>query len=429
MQLLFWKSPALFVALRYFGDNTFLGLLKGKPLNFIQLLTGITVFVILSVTAVLVILLSVFNGLEGFTRSIYSTYTPEIKISPRKGKSFVLSADTMELIRQMEGVAVLTGVVEDQALLLYGGEGPEVVSIKGMENNYAAQYRMDTAVVKGSAALFDEAGAAQAMLGLGVQYNMGIDLDNAFVSLQFWYPRQDHQASLDPRRAFRKQFIAPGGVFRLGDPAFNYRYVIVPLTFARSLMNYTEQQYTHLELRTTDDARPWQVKRNLRKLLGDALAVEDSDEQHKTILQAIKIERFFVFMGASLVIAIASFNIFFALAMMAIDKRTDIELFFALGAGRGFVRGAFLWTGTLMGLLGTGLGLLLGVVLCYLQDVYGLAKLGSANSPIGTIPYPIAIHWQDFALTGLVVLSITILASVFPATNASRVGGKASIVK
>lgn len=381
--------------------------------NFIRILSNIAMLGVGVGAAALVIILSVFNGLEDITKSMYKMYNPELKIEAVRGKSFPADSLFLARLKALPGVVSLTEVVEDNVLLRYQ-DRQKVVRMKGVSLNYLSQYKFDTAVVYGSAQLLSERGEPMALMGAGVQYELGVSLKDEFTPLQVWYPVRDRQFSLNPEKAFVRNAIRPGGIFMI-EQLYDQGNIIVPIAFAQDLLRYDGRR-TSVELKA-EPGKVRAVQKSAKALLGEGFSVKTLEEQQENILRAVKIERLFVFITFTFILAIAAFNVFFALAMLAIEKKKDIAILRAMGAGSGQIRRLFLYEGGLIAFTGAALGLLVGGLVCLLQQQFGIVKLGVISSVVQA--YPVSIKWEDFAITALIVIAVTLVASFVPARNAA----------
>ena len=402
-----------YIAKRYF--------FFGKVFNLINIVSLISILVVAIVTLSLVTALSVFNGLEDLIRSLYNTFDPQIKISASLGKSFSLSPALLAEVRNAEGVAVVTEVIEDNALLKYKQE-QIVVKVKGVSDNFLDHHRLDSMIVQGELKLHKD-GNEQAIIGRGVQYLLSVSLTNDFYLLQLLYPRNSDKISSDPQKLIVRENIFPGGVFAI-EKQYDDNYIFVPLTFAQRLFQYGDRR-TALEIKVKDGSKIDNIKKNLQKILGKDFLVQNSDEQHASLLKAVNIEKFFMHSTISFILAIASCNIFFCLTMLAIKKRKDVAILFSLGATPSTIKYIFLLEGALISFTGAGIGLVAGVTLCYLQQEFGLVSMGMETSLVDA--YPVKMKMTDFISTAVTIIVITITASYRPAAKASRINIKTSL--
>lgn len=402
---------SFFIAKRYFRSK--------KEKNFISIISNISMIGVAVGTMALVIVLSVFNGLEDLIRSLYSSFDPQIKVAPAYGKSFEVTDEWLKKVESVPGVYLLTEVVEDNALVRYK-DAQMVVKVKGVAENFIDQKRMDQAIVQGELVL-EKDDINYAIIGRGVQYALSINPKNDFYALQMFYPKNVRPgAGIDPGRMYNQRNIMPGATFAI-EKQYDENYIFVPLDFALDLFEYKNRR-TSLEIKIADGFREKQVQKNLQAALGEDYKILTSDEQHMGLLRAIKIEKLFVYLTFSFILAIASFNIFFSLTMLAIDKKKDIAILYSMGATNKIIKKIFLFEGALIALTGALLGLTLGLLVCWAQQSFGIVSMGMQTSVLEA--YPVKMEIQDFLYTGLTIIIITLLASYRPAIIATRSNNK-----
>lgn len=365
-------------------------------------------------TIALIVVLSVFNGLEGLIRTLYSTFDAELRIVPEKGKTFELTDELIALVEQTEGVAFITEVAEDNALVRYQ-DAEKVVKIKGVSKEFMEQQRLDRAIVQGELR-FKNGEVPLAILGAGVRNELSVSLENDFYVLRLYYPRNVRPGTLDPSKYYIQQNIKPGGVFSI-EKQYDDNYIFVPLDFALRLFDYGSRR-SALEIATSPEVSVRKVQNRLRESLPPGLLVQNSDEQHSSLLRAIYIEKLFVYIAFTFILAVASFNIFFALTMLAIDKRKDIAVLFSMGASKKLVRNIFLAEGAIIALTGAIIGLVVGISIVLLQEQFGLVGMGMQTAVESA--YPVKLQWTDLLFTSISIILITFLASFRPATIASN---------
>ncbi len=367
-------------------------------------------------TMSLVIVLSVFNGLEDLFRSLHSTFNSEILIKPAHGKSFAVNEALLDRISGTRGIDQVFEIIEDNAVLSYR-KAQMAVKMRGVPEGFLHKNGMDSMIVAGKHRL--KAGETDyAIVGSGVQYMLSISLMDDMNPLQVLYPNNTRKTIdiTNAANALRRANIRAGGVFAI-EQRYDNNYIFVPLEFARDLLQMGNRR-TYLEVSLMGDASVGRVQNALQQELGDAFLVQNRDEQHASLLRAIRMEKLFVYITFSFILALASFNIFFSLTMLAIDKKKDVAILAAMGASKAFIRKVFLTEGAIIAFAGTAAGIALGVLICWLQQEYGFVRMGMQTSIVEA--YPVKMRFSDFALTGLTIILITFGASYFPAMKASR---------
>ncbi|MEY3649192.1 MAG: hypothetical protein RLZ13_2077 [Bacteroidota bacterium] len=367
-------------------------------------------------TMALVAVMSVFNGLEDLIRGLFSSFDSELQVTPVAGKSFVATEDWLNGIREVEGVEVITEVIEDNALLEYRGN-QHIARVKAVSDNYFDHERFSKGYFWGDTTL-GTALRPGAILGRGVAFALSVNLDDINSVLQIYYPKAPKSAaSLDPNQLYAAGQVEPRGFFSIEQGVDN-EYILVPLDFFKDLLNYGQKR-TALELKVAPGHSISTVQQAVQTHLGAEFAVKNADEQHATLIRTVKLEKLVVFLTLTFILALASFNIFFSLSMLAIEKKKDLAVLKSMGAKNSLIRGIFLKQGALIAFSGAILGLILGLLLVGAQEKFGLISLGIASGVVDA--YPVRIHWPDLVWISLAVVTITLLASWRPAWIAAQV--------
>lgn len=362
----------------------------------------------------LVIVLSVFNGLEDLIRELNKNFDPELKVEATKGKSFELNTEFLDGIKSIEGVEIVTQVVEDNAYVKYR-ENEMVVKLKGVEKNFVDHHRLDRNIVQGKL-LLEEDGVNYTVIARGVQRALSIHKLSNMYTLQFFYPKRGRTSGMSAVNLTNQRVILPSGVYAI-EKQYDMNYVFVPLDFAVGLLDYGDRR-TSLEIKVSQGHSISDVKESLKNYVGDEFKVLTSDEIHADFFKVLKIEKLFVFITFSFILAIASFNIFFSLTMLAIDKKKDIAILSSFGADKKLIKSIFLSEGALISFIGAFLGLFLGLIICVLQQQFGIVSMGMDTAVVDA--YPVKMQFPDFLYTGLSIITITLLASYRPAIIAAR---------
>ncbi|WP_109742989.1 ABC transporter permease [Arcicella aurantiaca] len=397
----------LYIAKRYFFAR--------KKTSFISLISMISMLGVGVGTMALVVVLSVFNGLEDFQRGLFKSFDADLKITPIKGKHFDCPPLLVQKLSKIDGVKNINQVIEENVLVRYR-DAQMVVNLKGVDDNFLKQDRLKKSLIDGKLKL-KENGISHGIVGSGVAITLGVDVDAFFTPLELWYPRNTNSKTIDftSSDAFNKMSLIPSGVFSI-EQQYDDNYIFAPLTFAQNLFDYNDER-TSLEIQVVNAEEISQVQKAVKEALGGGFTVQNQDEQHASLLRAIKIEKLFVFLTLTFIIGIASFNIFFSLSMLAIEKKEDVKTLYAMGANAGMIQKIFLSEGAIVAFSGAVVGLVLGFGLCWLQQTYGLVSMGIVGALIDA--YPVKIQFWDFFFTALVVVIITMIASYFPAKKAA----------
>ncbi|KYG78035.1 hypothetical protein AWW68_04510 [Roseivirga spongicola] len=401
-------NVSTFIAKRYFTTT--------KKKNFIQVLSWISMFGVAIGTMALIVVLSVFNGLGEVLRGVYSTYDADFKIVPLEGKSFSLTDEQLGQIQQVQGIQSYSRIIEDNAVAIHRDQ-QAVVQLRGVEQSFIETNKLDTFLVRGNLEVRDDKGRNSAILGAGLYYELGALIETGAYEIELIYPKNLRPGALPSTNSVRRVRLRPAAQVNI-DEVLNEKLLLTSFEAASEVLDY-KNRYTALEVYFTSDANADKIEEALEGIVGDKYAILNSDQQHSEIMNAVKVEKLFTYLALSFITLIASFNIFFSLSMLAIEKRRDMSVLYAIGAPTKMVRQIFLKQGILIAFIGAFFGMVLGLLLCYLQDRYGLVGLGMANAVVQA--YPVKIVWTDVALVAVSITLITIVTSYRPALLASKV--------
>ncbi|OFY70204.1 MAG: hypothetical protein A3G23_08635 [Bacteroidetes bacterium RIFCSPLOWO2_12_FULL_37_12] len=400
-------NPSFYIASRYFFTR--------KKRNIIHWLSIISMVGIAIGTMALVVVLSVFNGFKGLIHSLYVSFDPDLLITAKEGKRFSITELDWNKIVLMPGVKNLSKISEDNALAKYG-EKQMVVRIKGVDESFAKNSGIKDHILTGNFQFNDSNYPNLSVIGQGVQSTLGINLYDELTPLNLWYPGELKKVHINPENAFTRKNIFVSGIFSL-EKHYDDQYVLVPLSFAQELFSDT-QRISSLEVTLINESYAQTVKKQIQQIIREKFKIEDRFEQHKSLFTILNIEKFAIFLILTLIILIASFNIYSSLLMLVMDKKKDIAILFALGLDPKNISRIFTWNGMMICLSGAFSGLVLGFLFCLLQKEYGLISLGDISLIVST--YPVEMAWLDFATVFIVVAGITFLASIYPAGKAGE---------
>ncbi|KAA0989570.1 FtsX-like permease family protein [Dyadobacter aurulentus] len=397
------------IAVRYFFSR--------NKRSFISLIARIAMTGVAVGTMAMVVVLSVFNGMEELNRKIFKTFDADVKVTPAAGKRFEITDAILGDIKKVTGVRLVTQIIEDNALARYGNQ-QTIVRLKGVDYSFEEQGRLDTALIEGSLKLYGMNGTPYAIVSEGIRNALSIALEDITVPLEFLYPKTNTKLlNLASPEAFNQLALRPGGVFFIETRYDDY--VIAPVALVDSLMQYRGDR-SALEINVKPGFSEQEVSEQLSAVLGSRFVVKDRDSLNADLLRAIKMEKLFVGVTLSLIILVAAINIFFSLSMLAIEKKKDVSMLYALGASPGLIRRIFLAEGAIVALSGAIAGLLGGILICWLQIKYGFVSMGMTTSLVDA--YPVKLIWEDILYTGVIVVMITMVVSYIPARRAAEAG-------
>jgi len=395
-------NTALFISKRY--------LVSRKRYNLINIISVISLAGIAVGAMALIIVLSVFNGFEGLVKSLFNSFNPDLQITAISGKTFLPDSAFRAGIEKLPGIISLTEVVEENALLKYK-DRQYLATVKGVSNDYLKENPVDTMMLAGRFIL-REGQYDFAILGNLVAYHLGISLNDIANPIYVYAPRRGHIPALSLEGAFNFLPLIPAGVFAIQQD-IDSRYILAPVGFVRDLMEY-DREVTSLEIRMQPGADVSRVKAEVEKLAGGALRVKDRFEQEELLFRIMESEKLAIFIILSFILVLASFNVIGTLSMLVLDKRKDVAVLYSLGANGRMVEKIFLYQGLMISLGGALAGLFLGAGVCWLQQRFGLIRLGSESGSFIVDHYPVKMEAPDFLIVFVIVFVISFLASWYP---------------
>jgi len=392
------KLP-FFIARRY--------LFAKKSHNVINIISLISAIGITIGTAALVVVMSVFNGFVDLGESLYRISDSDLRITPTTGKIFTPQTPEFEKVRQLSGIASFAEVVEENVLLEYRGY-QNVATIKGVDSAFLSTTNMWQAMVDGEFQLW-HGDLEQAVIGRGIAYKLGIGIH--FVDpLHVYAPKREGTISLiNPQASLVSEYIFPAGIFAI-EQSYDNAYLFVPIRFVRNLFDYTNE-VSAIEIQLDKTANADKIQQEIRKILGKDFVVKNRYEQQEIIFRMYKTEKAVVYSILLFMLLIISCNALGSLAMIIIEKKDDVFTLRSMGADDKMISRIFLLEGWMISLLGMIVGVIIGLLLAWAQQVFGLIAM-PGNFLVNA--YPVSIHWSDVALIALTVVSIGYLTAWLP---------------
>ena len=394
-------------------------LFSKKSHNAINVISGISVCGVALATLALVCTLSVFNGFQDLVSNLFTAFDPELKIVPATGKVFDGQDKAIAAIRKMPEVALVSESLEDNALVQYQGRQAMAV-IKGVEDNFEELTPIDTILFgRGELLLHDEV-VDYAIPGVQLLATLGTGI-RFLDPLEVYAPKRGAKVNMaNPAASFTGgNLFSSGLVFAVNQEKYDGSYILTSLKFARQLFQYTtEVSAINLKMKEGTDIDAF--KRKLEKHLGERFRVFDRYEQQADTFRIMKIEKFISYLFLTFILMIACFNVIGSLSMLIIDKRDDVVTLRNLGANDRQIVRIFLFEGRLISVFGAIAGIALGLLLCFLQQRFGLISLGGGNGSFVVDAYPVSVHATDIILVFITVITVGFLSVWYPVRYLSK---------
>ncbi len=404
-------SLSSLIARRYFFSR--------KQRTVINIISWISLIGIAVSTAALIIVLSVYNGIGQVTQTLFNSFDPELVVQPAQGKTLHLHDIDYDALCRTDGVVTVSQIAEENAWMTYR-HNEAIVSLRGVDGNYHLVTGLDTLLYEGIYRFTDTVAAPDdegdtmlttvhyLLMGAEVYYNLGVrDVSNIPVAIHI--PKRGVALGLTMDEAFNTGYALPGGNFYIQQDIDN-RYVVTDIDFVRQLMDYADDECTTLAIALQPGARVSKVKTAVAAQLGDGYRVLDRFEQQPIYYKVFRSERLGIYLILALIVLISTLNLVASLSLLMMDKRHDIATLRSMGMPARQVRRIFRIEGVLIAAMGVAAGLLLGFFVCFVQQQWGVVKMGS-NFVVNA--FPVAMRGIDFLLTTAMVMALSTLAVLF----------------
>lgn len=388
-------------------------LFSKKSTHVINIISGISVIGVAVATMALVVTLSVFNGFHDLVASLLTSFDPQIEVVPAKGKTAPADDPILTKIRNLPQVDVATESVEDQALAIYKGR-QAMVKVKGVEDNFSELSHINDILYGDGEFSLHAANLQFGVVGIRLAEDMGMTADWDG-QLKIYAPKREGQLDMmNPTEGFvEDSLISPGVVFSVKQARYDRDYVLTSIAFARNLFGQ-QGMLSQLEIRLKPGSNLDAVKAEMQEIAGDKYRVLDRMEQQADTFKIMKIEKFIAYIFLTFILAVACFNIIGSLSMLIIDKKNDVITLRNMGASDKQIVRIFLFEGRMISAIGAVLGILIGLLLCWLQQVYGLVSLGSSSGSFIVDAYPVSVHPEDIVLVFITVLAVGFISVWYP---------------
>lgn len=404
-------NTALYIARRY--------LFSKKSTNVINVISAISVLGVAVATMALVVVLSVFNGFSDLVATFFTAFDPTIKVVPVSGKTCSVNAPALMQIRSMEEIEVATECVEDQALAIYGNQ-QAMVNIKGVDDNFdQLTHIRDICYGEGTFELH----AADLQYGIpGIRLAQTMNMPARFLGYMYIYaPNREGQLDMmNPMDGFMvDSLLSPGVVFSVQQGKYDRNYILTSIEFARNLFQ-REGEISSLEIKLKPGSDIAATKEKMKAITGNRFKVLDRYEQQEDTFNIMKIEKLMAYFFLTFILVVACFNIIGSLSMLIIDKKKDVMTLRSLGARDSLIKRIFMIEGWMISIIGALIGVGLGLLLCLIQQQYGIVSLGQSSGSFVIDAYPVSVHYTDVALIFITVVIVGFISVLYPVRYATK---------
>lgn len=388
-------------------------LFSKKSTNIINVISGISVVGVAVATMALVVTLSVFNGFHDLVASLFTSFDPQLKVTPAMGKTAPADDPLLTEIRRLPQIEVATETVEDMALAVYG-ERQAMVMVKGVEDNFDSLTHIREILVGDGLYELHAADLSYGILGIRLAEMLGTGYTYQH-PLRIYAPKREGQLNMaDPQEGFvEDELFSPGVLFNVRQAKYDKSYILTNIAFARNIFGQ-QGMLSALELRLKPGSDFDAVKAEIQRIAGDKYVVRDRFEQQEDTFRIMKIEKLIAYIFLTFILVVACFNIIGSLSMLMIDKKNDVVTLRNLGADNSQIIRIFLFEGRMISAMGAAVGIVLGLLLCWLQQTFGLVGLGRSSGSFVVDAYPVSVHPEDIVIIFVTVLVVGFVAVWYP---------------
>ena len=405
------KTP-LFIATRY--------LLAKKSHNLINIITWISIVGISVASFALIVVLSVFNGLEDVISSLNNRLTPDIQISSSVGKTIDLQSFPSERLLSIQGVDYVVPTLTEDALFR-ANDKQHIGQVKGVGADYEKIERMKEVVFNQDTLLLSDGEYDFAVPGAGVAWYLGINAYDPYSVVRVYVPKRGNASSMSLENSFNSEVLSVQSVFAT-EQEMDEKIVLVPFQWLSELLEY-EDKATEMELFLSQNADVRKVKKEVKSMLGDGFVIKDQQEQQETLYRIMRSEKWAVYAILTFILILATFNVVGSLSMLMIDKRKDSEILKAMGADRNFLQRVFMNEGLLISVVGGIIGLVIGILAVLLQQHFGFIKFGSGGGNYIVDAYPVLLKMKDVFIIFATILVVGCTSAFLTVRHAMKKEG------
>lgn len=401
----------LFVARRY--------LFSKKSTNAINVISIISVIGVAVATMALVIVMSVFNGFHDLVASFLTNFDPQLEVVPTEGKSANANDPLLTKVKQLRQVDVATENVEDMAMAMYGDK-LTMVTIKGVDDNFDTLTHIKE-ILYGDGEYELHAGNLEYGI-IGIRLAQTLDVGATWNGyLKIYAPKRSGQLDMNnPASGFAvDSLLSPGVVFSVNQARYDKGHILTSIEFARNLFDM-KGRISSLELRLQENSNLKEVKKEIQAIVGSRYKVLDRFEQQADTFKIMQIEKIIAYFFLTFILVVACFNIIGSLSMLMIDKKNDVVTLRNIGASDKQITKIFLFEGRMISVIGALIGILLGLLLCWLQQTFGFVSLGQRSGDFVVNAYPVSVHYLDILFIFITVIAVGWMAVWYPVRYFSK---------
>jgi len=379
---------------------------KSKAINYITLIASLGIII---GTCALFIVLSGFSGLKAFSLEFTNLTDPDLKLLPKKSKSFIFTQQQKDKLSNIEGVVSYSAIVEDN-ILMNCEDRYMPVTLKGIDGTYPKNI-IESILTYGD---WLEADLPQIVSGWGITNTLGFSTYDITKTIRLYAPRPGTGQILSVRDAFKSLKVINVGIFQINDE-LNNSMVFTSIDNARYLLGLSNTSLSSIEIEIEEAADINQVKTNIESIFGNRIVIKNRVQLNESLYKMLNTEQLAVYLIFTLILIIALFNIVGSIVMMILDKKDNIKTLFSVGANKTAIQNIFFAQGLLMTVFGGFLGILLGVFIIAVQLYFQPVLI----TP--TLPYPVILSWENVIISFFTILILGTIASRLASLSVKKI--------
>lgn len=390
----------------YIAKRYAVSLSKSTAINVITVIASLGIIV---GAMALFVVLSVFSGLRDFSLSFSNATDPDYKILPISGKSLFITPTEFSALKKCKGIDVFSGVIEERALFFYNGK-EQVAQIKGVDFNYSKSNNLKKFLYTGS---WLEPESNQVVIGAGISNRLAIGLFDYNNVLEVFVPKPGKGLIENPDEAFNSAKLITSGIFQVSEDVDD-KYVFCDFLLAKELLNYKQNQVSYLEIKVVPNFSEEELNTTLQLIFKNRVVIKNRAQLNDALYKMLNTENIAVYLIFTLVIIIALFNLIGALIMMIIEKKSNLKTLYYLGTEIKQLKRIFLFQGNIITVIGGVFGLVLGVIMVFLQQKFELIMITS------TLAYPVQFKLENVFIVLITLLLLGFIAAKIASSSVSK---------
>ncbi|MFD0863206.1 ABC transporter permease [Sungkyunkwania multivorans] len=392
------KVP-LYIAKRY--------LISKSSQNAINIINIVAFTVVVIATASLFVVLAGFSGLKTFGLSFSNSFDADLKVFPVTGKSFFVSADQIEQLKETAGIINFSEVVEERVFLHFKQKNA-IPILKGVDENYKNVVAIDSALGYGN---WVSKNSQDVILGANVATTLGAGILDYGNLIEVIVPKAGKGNITSGQKPYNNTLVAAVDYYMVSED-LDAKYAFCDIDLARSLLNFAPNQISAIEIRMSEDIDEIALRREISSIFEDDVLIKNRAELNDALYKMLNTENIAIYLIFTLVLIIALFNVIGSIIMMILDKRKDLKTLSNLGLTTAKIRNIFFSLGMLLTLIGGTIGIAIGALLIWLQQSFSLAMITPS------LAYPVELRLSN---TLIVIVTIIVLGMIASKIASSRI--------